>query len=69
MQFALLTDRMNGPGCGFENAGRVRSAGVQLGGLLTLSCPMALTFAMWEDICCSRPCKSILANPLRRFSI
>lgn len=48
MNFDLLPDRMTGRDCGFENAVRVRSAGVQLGGPLTLSCPMALTFAMWE---------------------
>jgi hypothetical protein len=48
MQYDLLPDRVTGPGCGFENAVRLRSAGVRFGAPLSLSCPMALSFAMWE---------------------
>ena len=48
MQYDLLPDRVTGPGCGFQNAVRLRSAGVRLGTAPSLSCPMALSFFMWE---------------------
>ncbi|RZL66394.1 MAG: extensin family protein [Variovorax sp.] len=48
MQFDLVPDRVTGPGCGFENAVRLRQANVRFGAPLTLSCPMALSFFMWE---------------------
>ncbi|WP_443304485.1 extensin-like domain-containing protein [Variovorax sp. CCNWLW235] len=48
MQYDLLPDRVTGPGCGFKNAVRLRSAGVRLGTAPSLSCPMALSFFMWE---------------------
>lgn len=48
MQYDLLPDRVTGPGCGFDNAVRLRAAGVRLGTAPSLSCPMALSFFMWE---------------------
>ena len=48
MQYEPLPNRITGPGCGFKNAVLVRSAGVRLGVPLSLSCPMALSLAMWE---------------------
>lgn len=48
MQYDLLPDRQTGDGCGFENAVRLRSAAIRFGAPLPLSCPMALSFAMWE---------------------
>ena len=48
MQYDRLPDRVTGPGCGFDNAVRLRAAGVRLGAPLALSCPMALSFFMWE---------------------
>ena len=48
MQYDLLPDRVTGVGCGFQNAVRLRSAGVRLGTAPSLSCPMALSFFMWE---------------------
>ena len=48
MRYQQLPDRITGPGCGFENAVRLEVAGVRLGSALSLSCPMALSFAMWE---------------------
>ena len=48
MQYDLLPDRVTGPGCGFDNAVRLRAAGVRFGAPLSLSCPMALSFFMWE---------------------
>jgi hypothetical protein len=48
MQYDLLPDRVTGAGCGFQNAVRLRAAGVRLGTAPSLSCPMALSFFMWE---------------------
>jgi hypothetical protein len=48
MRYSPLSNRVTGPGCGFENAVLLREAGVRLGAPVSLSCPMALSFAMWE---------------------
>lgn len=48
IRYNALPDRVTGPGCGFENAVLLREAGVKLGAPVSLSCPMALSFAMWE---------------------
>jgi hypothetical protein len=48
MAYDLLPDRVTGDGCGFDNAVRLKTAGVRIGAPLTLSCPMALSFFMWE---------------------
>lgn len=48
MQYDVLPDRTTAPGCGFENSVRLKSAGVRIGAPLSLSCPMALSFFMWE---------------------
>ena len=48
MQYDLLPDRTTGPGCGFDNAVRLRAASIRFGAPLSLSCPMALSFFMWE---------------------
>lgn len=49
MQYDVLPDRETGPGCGFENAVRLRAAPVRLGTQPSLSCPMALSFFMWQQ--------------------
>ena len=49
MQYDMLPDRVTGPGCGFENAVRLRMADVRIGSPISLSCPMALSFFMWEQ--------------------
>ena len=48
MKYELLPNRTTGPGCGFDNAVRLRESGVRLSTPLSLSCPMALSFFMWE---------------------
>jgi hypothetical protein len=48
MDYELLPDRVTGAGCGFDNAVLLRGAGVRIGAPLPLSCPMALSFFMWE---------------------
>lgn len=48
LRYSVLPDRVTGPGCGFDNAVLLREAGVRLGTPVSLSCPMALSLAMWE---------------------
>ncbi|MEO6322737.1 MAG: extensin family protein [Polaromonas sp.] len=48
MKYDPLPDRITGPGCGFDNAVRLREAGVRMGAPVSLSCPLALSFFMWE---------------------
>lgn len=48
MKYEPLPDRITGPGCGFDNAVRLRDAGIRMGAPVSLSCPMALSFFMWE---------------------
>lgn len=48
MQYETVPDRTTGAGCGFDNAVRLRSAPIRFGPPLPLSCPMALSFFMWE---------------------
>ena len=48
LQYQALPDRVTGPGCGFTDAVLLRQANVRLGSPISLSCPMALSLAMWE---------------------
>lgn len=49
MRYEPLPDRTTGEGCGFDNAVRLRDAGVRLSPAApALSCPVALSFFMWE---------------------
>ena len=48
LRYEPVPDRSTGEGCGFTNAVRLQSAAVRLGGPITLSCPMALSFHQWE---------------------
>ncbi len=48
MQYDPVPDRETGAGCGFTNAVRLRGAAVRIGSPVLLSCPMALSFYMWE---------------------
>ncbi|RZJ26930.1 MAG: extensin family protein [Haliea sp.] len=48
MRYSPLPDRVTGPGCGFDNAVLLRESDVRLGSPLSLSCPVALSLAMWE---------------------
>lgn len=48
MQYERLPDQVTGVDCGLRNAVRLRTAGVRFGAPLPLSCPMALSFHMWE---------------------
>jgi hypothetical protein len=67
MQYDTLPDRSTGEGCGFSNAVRLRTAAVRIGAPLPLSCPMALSFFMWERHC-SLPRSSTWASAWRALT-
>ena len=48
LTYERLPNRVTGAGCGFTDAVLLRQSGVRLGSAVSLSCPMALSFAMWE---------------------
>ncbi|HEY0178523.1 MAG TPA: extensin family protein [Dokdonella sp.] len=49
MRFRVVPDRDTGPGCGFHGAVSISSAEVPLaGGSVTLTCPLAVSLALWE---------------------
>ena len=49
VRFEPVPDRVTAPGCGFENAVRVRAGdSLSIGAPVVLSCRAALSFAMWE---------------------
>jgi len=49
LEHEAVPDRVTSPGCGFENAVRVRRGrSLALGSPVVLSCGAALSFAMWE---------------------
>lgn len=48
MTYVPLEDRATGQGCGFRNAVRIERSSVDVGEAFALSCPAALSLAMWE---------------------
>lgn len=44
-----LPDRQTQPGCGFSNAVRISALQVQIGPPVSLSCPAAVSLALWEQ--------------------
>lgn len=48
MRFTPLPDGKTAPGCGFDNALRITATRHAVGAPLTLSCPAALSLALWE---------------------
>ncbi|MBX3724530.1 MAG: extensin family protein [Xanthomonadales bacterium] len=47
-RLSAVPDRETGPGCGFQNAFRIDRSTVDVGAPFTLSCPAALSLALWE---------------------
>lgn len=47
-RFRPLPDRDNASGCGWRNAVQVQRTSVEIGPPFTLSCPMAVSTALWE---------------------
>ena len=67
MRFTPVADRVVGPGCGFENAVRIERTSVQVGEPFTLSCPAAVSLALWERHALQPAATSILGSNVRRI--
>ena len=48
MRYETVPDRVTGLGCGFDNVVRLSAANVRFGSPVLLSCPIAVSFFMWE---------------------
>jgi hypothetical protein len=48
-QIQPLPDRQTGEGCGFQDAVRVDRMGMRLGAPFSLTCPAAVSLALWEQ--------------------
>lgn len=48
MRYSAIEDHVTEIGCEFSNAVRVTETSVQIGEPIALSCPMAVSLAMWE---------------------
>jgi len=67
MRFKPVADRAVGPGCGFDNAVRIERTSVQVGEPFTLSCPAAVSLALWERHALQPAAKSMLGSSVRRI--
>ena len=47
-RFESVPDRDTGQGCGFRNAVRIERTALAVGAAFTLSCPAAVSLALWE---------------------
>lgn len=67
VQFQPVADRAMGSGCGFDNAVRIERTSVQVGEPFTLSCPAAVSLALWERHALQPAAQSILGSSVRRI--
>jgi hypothetical protein len=65
MRFKPIADRAMGSGCGFDNAVRIERTSVQVGQSFTLSCPAAVSLALWERHALQPAAQSILGSRVR----
>ncbi len=65
-RYDALPDRVTGPGCGFENAVRIRATGVAVGAPFSLSCRAAVSLALWERHSLQPEARARLGQPVRR---
>lgn len=65
MRFNPIADRAMGSGCGFDNAVRIERTSVQVGQPFTLSCPAAVSLALWERHALQPAAQSILGSRVR----
>lgn len=66
-RFAPVPDRDTAPGCGFDNAVRIERTGVGIGPAFTLSCPAALSLALWETHVLQPSARAVYGQPVARL--
>lgn len=67
MRMVALPDRETGAGCGFDNAFRIERTRVGVGEPFSLSCPAALSLAMWERHALQQAADAHLGSPVVRI--
>ena len=65
MRFKPVADRVTAPGCSLNNAVRIERTSVQVGEPFTLSCPAAVSLALWERHALQPTAKSMLGSSVR----
>lgn len=62
-----LSDRQTQAGCGFSNAVRISAMQVHLGPPVVLSCPAAVSLALWEQHVLLPAASQLLGSPAQRL--
>lgn len=62
-----LADRETGPGCGWRNAVRIEATGLRVGAAFSLSCPAAVSLALWERHTVRPAAQDILGQDVTRL--
>jgi hypothetical protein len=66
-EFVRVPDRETAPGCGFANAVRIERTGAAVGAPFTLSCPAALSLALWEAHVLQPAAQAAYGQPVARL--
>lgn len=66
-RLAPLPDRDTGPGCGFRHAVRIERTGLQVGAPFSLTCPAAVSLALWERHAVLPAALDIFGQPVVRL--
>ncbi|MEF7612635.1 extensin family protein [Aquincola sp. MAHUQ-54] len=62
-----LPDRDTADGCGFRDAVRIRRTAVEVGEPFSLTCPAAVSLALWERHVVQPQALALLGTPVRRL--
>lgn len=65
VRFKPVADRVTAPGCSFTNAVRIERTSVQVGEPFTLSCPAAVSLALWERHALQPAAQALLGSDVR----
>jgi hypothetical protein len=67
MRFKPVEDRAMGSGCAFTNAVRIERTSAQVGAAFTLSCPVAVSLALWERHALQPSAEAVLGSGVQRI--
>lgn len=65
--FEALSDRETAPGCGWHNAVRISRSTLRLNAPFTLTCPAAVSLALWEHHTVQPAAERLLDSPVVRL--
>lgn len=67
VQFKPVADRATGSDCGFDNAVRIERTSMEVSSPFTLSCPAAVSLALWERHALQPTAQTMLGSSVRRM--